>query len=307
MARFARFSSRGVVLQERRFVQRADGVVERAVVLMPVVHVASRKFFADTIRSERFSRFHLVYHEGPAPGCAMDAVEPKWRFIESPRSASPLGLLLEASWLTFFRVPLALSNRFCQLLGWEPLTIQPAPLCPPANVEHPRFVSTDTTSLSQTLLAIVSLGAHDPRAERLVVAIGNASASELAATGPEGKPLEIVVPWGIAHMSYVAKRLLELGYTEAHEDARDHVACSWGTALCAHLFIWLWWWSLHAFLDAWASWTTEGRVAIRMPMYWLWGATLHVGPSALEDRPDRPTGLRSLTPPEGALEKYWGR
>ncbi len=120
------------------------------------------------------------------------------------------------------------------------------------------------------------------------------------------------VPWGIAHMRYIEKSLLRHGFEEDDVPPRPHTLCTWGTLVSLHLLIWSWWWVLHAVVDTWLFWWREGRVAIRMPMWWLWGATLHIGHAPQRNRSSPEVeqhqtvlGVRSLIPPEGALEKWW--
>lgn len=295
LGRYLRLTRRGVVLVERSF-QRQKAEQASRVVLMPMVHVAERDFFASTLRSPRFAAFDLVLHEGPPPGCTSDPSPPRWRFIDSVRGASPSALLLELSWLVFIGTPMAASNALCRCARAEPLELQPEPLCPVEGSCRPRFVATDSTGVGETLLAMASMGRSDPRARRLLLTLAEALA---------GRGAEVAVPWGIGHMSYLERGLLELGFEESAGEAREHVACGWGTFVCAHLFIYTWWWALHAATDAWLLWRAEGRVAIRMPLFWLWGATLHIGPAAVQDT--QPSGPRSLIPPEGALQEWWRR
>ncbi|CAK0871677.1 unnamed protein product, partial [Prorocentrum cordatum] len=205
----------GLVLTERCFARSGGGsygAVECRVVLMPMVHVAVRSLFEATLRSERFARFQVVLHEGPAPGCTQEEGERSWRFVRSLHSASPLALLLELSWHVFLAGPLAASNALCRRVGCEPLGMQPEPLCPVGKTGHEQnFVATDSASLGETLLVMVSFGGS--------------------------RAFSAVVPWGVAHMAHIEQGIVELGFEEVQEEAQEHLACSWGACVCAHLFV----------------------------------------------------------------------
>ncbi|CAE7558125.1 unnamed protein product [Symbiodinium pilosum] len=133
---------------------------------MPMVHVAARSFFDATLRSPRFHQFDGIYHEGPPPGCTDDPSYPTWRFTPSLRHASPSGAFLELCWMTWFRFPLAVSNKICEIFRWQPLALQPEPLRPVG--DSPRFECTDSTSVVETALFMASLHRYDPRADRLL-------------------------------------------------------------------------------------------------------------------------------------------
>lgn len=284
---------------------------------MPMVHIADRAFYAATVRSDRFSRFDTIFHEGPAPGCTSDPSPPSWRFVSSLAGASPSALLLEFSWIFFMAGPLALGNSICRRRGVEPLALQPEPFCAGASGHKPRFVSTDSTGIGETLVAIGSLGRADPRAERMLTAFlaavpdaGDRDRCSNSSVSIDSASPAVLIPWGIAHAGYIERRLLSAGFQEESE-AREHVVCSWFAFIVVHLCVWSWWWCMHAAIDSWIMWRQERRLAIRMPMWWLWGATLHLGPQPVSrsiGHGDEPaSGPSSLIPPDGALRRWWSR
>lgn len=313
--RYLRLSRRGIFLVERRYELRTgEGTGGRCqqVALMPMAHLAARSFFESTIRSQRFRRFEVVLHEGPAPGCTPDGSQPKrWRFAatERLRDASLPTLLLETAWLLFLAGPVAASNALRRCGLGEPLVLQPDPVCPSGGGKGQRFLATDSASLGETLLAISSLGFRDPRADRLLERLRDLLEEGQASSGTSGAEGRAVIPWGLAHMAYLERGLLDLGLREVHAEARHHLACTWPAFVWLHALVWFWWWSLHAVADAWVVWRAGGGIAIKMPLYWLWGATLHIGPSVGKDGLDEttPTGFQSLVPPEGSLKRWWGR
>lgn len=133
--RYLRLARQGVMATERCFeVKQKDGSIGR-IVLMPMVHLAAQDFFTSTLRSPEFGRFDLAFIEGHFC-CTREPAWPKWRFIDSPLSACPLALLLEACWMEFFRIPLAFSNACCQHVCWEPLRFQPQALCDEKARQH---------------------------------------------------------------------------------------------------------------------------------------------------------------------------
>eukprot|EP00439_Symbiodinium_sp_Y106_P076389 s1420_g15.t1 len=289
-SRFFRLSSRGVVINECIFVKGPT-----VVVLMPMVHVAAKSFFDATLRSTRFHQFDAVYHEGPPPGCTDDPAYPTWRFTPSLRHASPSGAFLELCWIFWFRVPLAVSNKMCKMLGWQPLALQPEPMRP--STETPRFECTDSTSVVETALFMASLHRYDPRADRLVAAL------------IEAAPGRYAVPWGLAHMRYIEQQLRANGFAPSQEFDQEHAACSWGTAICAHVMIWIWWWFLHASADAWFIWHHTGYIVIKMPLYWLCHATLRIGDSAVTHEPGRAEPVAKEAGDIRAMQKWaveWG-
>lgn len=244
------------------------------VVLMPMVHVAVKDLFDSTLRSQRFYHFDAIYHEGHI-GCSDEVEFPTWRFTPSLRNASIMAGLLEMCWMLWFRFPLAVSNSLCHCLGWQPLVLQPEPLCPQTEPirdgvvqQKPRFECTDSTSVLETMLFMVSLHHLDPRADRMVKAL----ISEAPAASSS-----FAVPWGVAHMHYIEKRLLAAGFIEVEDGFRAHLACSWGTAIAVNLIILAWWWLLYALSLTCLVWYHTGRIIVRMPFYSLCGASLHIG------------------------------
>lgn len=239
--------------------------------LMPMVHIATGGFYANTVRSPRLNLFDAVFHEGSPPGCTEDSSAPTRRFLAQPagdgsrwQPPSLVALLLEGSYLLFIHPALSVSRSICQLVRWEPLQLQPLPICPPPGC-GPRFVSTDNVDMGETVVAMFSLGWCDPRADRLLrELLGHADNLSSA-----------VVPWGAAHMPYFERKLRDAGFVEA--EAIQHLTWPWGTAICAHLLVWAWWWTLHMLLDVWLLWRTEGRLVVCLPFFSFFGATLHLG------------------------------
>lgn len=268
--RYLRLARQGVVATERRFVfVRSDGVCGN-VTLMPMVHLAAGHFFASTLRSPHFSRFDLAFTEGPF-GCTTEQSWPRWRFIASPFSASPLALSLEACWLIFFRTPLAISNALGRLASWEPLRLQPQPLCGESG--QVKFVVTDDAELGATVLTMVSFGSSDQRADRLVDSL-------LRHVQQADGTLEVVVPWGSAHMSYIERRLLCEKFAENNSAFQERVVCAWGPLICANLCIWAWWWALHNALDTLFLWRSHRVLVVRLPFFCIFGASLRFDGSA---------------------------
>ena len=286
-------SRHGLVLAERTFLRRGE-FGNSQVVLMPMIHLAERRFFEKTVRSERFARFDVVFHEGFQPEPNEGDVYRTWRFTPSWKGASFVGAMLELSWTLFFRGPVIVSNVLCKSFGLEPIVLQPLLFYTREAKQKPQFITTDSGSMYETMISVASFSRRDPRAVRTI-----SSLLEL----PLESRHKIAVPWGIGHMAYFERQLLRHGYQECATDLRFHLACSWGTLVALHFMIYGWWWSIHAVSDAVLLWRQEGRVAIRMPLYWLWGATLNIGTPAVVDA--RPTGIDSLHPPEGALRDYW--
>lgn len=87
-------------------------------------------------------------------------------------------------------------------------------------------------------------------------------------------------------MSYIERKLLDEGFAEVKTAAKDQVVCAWGPLVRAHVCVWIWWWAFHNAMDTWLLWRAKRRVAIRMPLFWLWGATLHFDPKT-DGGPDR--------------------
>jgi len=155
---------------------------------------------------------------------------------------------------------------------------------------------------------MLSRGRCDPRADRLLLRLQGVL-QESCQSAETSTTQATVIPWGLAHMTYIERGLLDMGLKEIDADARHHLTCTWPAFIWLTLTVWLWWWFMHAAADTWVVWRTERRIAINMPLYWLWGATLHIGPSVGKGTKDQhlPTGMESLVPPEGALQRFWGR
>eukprot|EP00435_Cladocopium_sp_Y103_P072557 s34_g40.t1 len=234
MGSYWRLSRQGILIIERCFQRERSRVV-----LMPMVHVAVKDFFTSTLRSQRFHQFDAIYHEGHI-GCSDEVEFPTWRFTPSLRNASIMAGLLEMCWMLWFRFPLAVSNSLCRCLGWQPLVLQPEPLCPQTEPSRDGAV-------------------------KALISEAPAASSSFA------------VPWGVAHMHYIEKRLLTAGFVEVEDGFRAHLACSWGTTIAVNLIILAWWWLLYALSLTCLVWYHTGRIIVRMPFYSLCGASLHIG------------------------------